>query len=325
MWSASKPDDAPSHIVTSTSPPAPVGRVNNVVATATVGRVRIATWNVNSVKQRMPRLLPWLDQRQPDVVCLQETKLADDAFSELLGEELARRGYAVAHHGEARWNGVAILSRMGLDDVVAGIPGAPGFPYPEARAVSATCGGIRTHSVYVPNGRVPDSDHYRYKLAWLATLQEMVATGPEAAVVCGDMNIAPADADVFDPAAYVGQTHVTPLEREALAKLLALGLRDVVRDRWPSERVFTYWDYRAGMFHQDLGMRIDLVLATAPVASRVRAAWVDRYARKGTGPSDHAPVIVDLDLAPDGDIGPVVPPPSAPAAKRGQVKLPQSR
>jgi exodeoxyribonuclease-3 len=280
---------------------------------------------VNSVKQRVPRLLPWLDQRQPDVVCLQETKLADGAFGELLGEELASRGYAVAVHGEARWNGVAIFSRMGLHDVVAGIPGAPGFPRPEARAVSATCGGIRMHSVYVPNGRVPDSDHYHYKLAWLAALQEVVAAGPEAAIVCGDMNIAPADADVFDPDAYVGQTHVTPPERAALARLLALGLRDVVRDRWPSERVFTYWDYRAGMFHQDLGMRIDLVLASAPVASRVRAAWVDRHARKGTGPSDHAPVIVDLDQAPDGDIGPVVPPPSASAAKRGRVKLPQSR
>ena len=294
-------------------------------AAATVGRVRIATWNVNSVKQRVPRLLPWLDQRQPDVVCLQETKLADDAFGELLGDELGRRGYAVAHHGQAQWNGVAILSRAGLDDIVAGIPGAPGFPRPEARAVSATCGGIRIHSVYVPNGRVPDSDHYHYKLAWLAALQEMVAAGPAAAIVCGDMNIAPADADVFDPDAYVGQTHVTPPEREALAKLMALGLHDVVRDRWPSERVFTYWDYRAGMFHQDLGMRIDLVLATGQVAGRVQAAWVDRHARKGTGPSDHAPVIVDLDQAPDGDIGPVVPPPSAPAAKRGSVRLPQSR
>jgi exodeoxyribonuclease III len=287
--------------------------------------VRIATWNVNSVKQRVPRLLPWLDQRQPDVFCMQETKLADAAFAGLLGEELGRRGYAVAHHGQARWNGVAILSRTGLDDIVAGVPGAPGFPDPEARAVSATCGGIRIHSVYVPNGRVPDSEHYHYKLAWLAALQKMVAAGPEDAVVCGDMNIAPADADVFDPDAYIGQTHVTPLERDALAKLLALGLHDVVRDRWPSERVFTYWDYRAGMFHQDLGMRIDLVLASAPVAGRVRAAWVDRHARKGTGPSDHAPVIIDLDEAPDGDIGPVVPPPSAAAAKRGSVRLPQSR
>jgi exodeoxyribonuclease-3 len=286
--------------------------------------VRIATWNVNSVKQRVPRLLPWLDERAPDVVCLQETKLADDAFAALLGAELADRGYEVAAHGEAAWNGVAILSRAGLDDVVAGIAGAPGFPNPEARAISATCGGIRVVSVYVPNGRVPDSEHYRYKLEWLGALRELVAAGPEATIVCGDMNIAPTDDDVFDPDAYVGQTHVTEPERAALAELQALGLRDVVRDRWPGERVFTYWDYRAGMFHQDLGMRIDLALASAPVAERVTAAWVDRQARKGSGPSDHAPVMVDLDEAPDGDIGPVVPPPSAPVTRRGVKKLPQA-
>jgi len=287
--------------------------------------MRIASWNVNSVKQRVPRLLPWLDQRQPDVVCLQETKLGDGAFEELLGEEFARRGYAVALHGEAQWNGVAILSRTGLEDVLAGVPGAPGFPGPEARAVSATCGGIRVYCVYAPNGRVPQSDHYRYKLAWLAALREMVRAGPKVAVVCGDMNIAPADIDVFDPIAYVGQTHVTEPERAALAGLQEVGLRDVVRDRWPTERVFSYWDYRAGMFHQDLGMRIDLILATVTVARRVRAAWVDRQARKGSKPSDHAPVIVDLDEAPDGDIGPVVPPPSAPALNRGSAKLPQAR
>jgi exodeoxyribonuclease-3 len=286
--------------------------------------VRVATWNVNSVKQRVPRLLPWLDERQPDVVCLQETKLSDDAFAELLGKELAGRGYEVASHGEATWNGVAILSRAGLEHVERGLTGAPGFPHPEARAVAATCGGVRIVSVYVPNGRTPDSDHYRYKLAWLTSLRDTVAAGPEATIVCGDMNIAPTDEDVFDPGAYVGQTHVTGPERAALAELQALGLRDVVRDRWPDERVFTYWDYRAGMFHQDLGMRIDLVLASSPVADRVRAAWVDRQARKGSGPSDHAPVIVDLDEAPDGDIGPVVPPPSAPAARRGAFKLPQS-
>jgi exodeoxyribonuclease III len=287
--------------------------------------VRLATWNVNSVKQRVPRLLPWLDERQPDVVCLQETKLADSAFVHLLRDDLARRGYAIGYHGEAQWNGVAILSRAGLDDVELGLADAPGFPHLEARAVSATCGGIRVYSVYVPNGRVPGSDHYAYKLAWLAALRDAVAAGPSEALVCGDMNIAPTDADVFDPAAYVGQTHVTGPERAALAQLRDLGMHDVVRDRWPSERVFTYWDYRAGMFHQDLGMRIDLVLATAGVARRVKAAWVDRHARKGTGPSDHAPVIVDLDEAPDGDIGPVVPPPSAPRATRRAVKLPQAR
>ena len=282
------------------------------------GQVRVATWNVNSAKQRVPRLLPWLDERQPDVVCLQEIKLTDEAFTELLGAGLAARGYAFAVHGQARWNGVAILSRAGLDDVVTGLPDEPGFPEPEARAVAASCGGIRVRSVYVPNGREPDSEHYRYKLAWLAALRDAIAAGPEATLVCGDMNIAPADADVFDPAAFVGQTHVTPPERAALAELRALGLRDVVRDRWPDSRVFTYWDYRAGMFHQDLGMRIDLILASAPEATRVRAAWVDRKARKGTAPSDHAPVLVDLDEAPDGDIGPVVPPPTRAARGLGR-------
>jgi exodeoxyribonuclease-3 len=289
--------------------------------------VRVATWNVNSVSARVPRLLPWLDQRKPDVVCLQETKLADDAFRALLGDELASRGYELALHGEPRWNGVAILSRAGLEDVAAGIGGEPGFPQPEARAVAATCGGVRVYSVYVPNGRQPDSDHYRYKLAWLEALRASVSAprpAGEGLLVCGDMNIAPADADVFDPGAFIGQTHVTPPERAALASLEATGLRDVVRDRWPDKRVFSYWDYRAGMFHQDLGMRIDLVLASQQEADRVRAAWVDREARKGTGPSDHAPVIVDLDEAPDGDIGPVVPPPSARPARRGPARLPQA-
>ena len=246
--------------------------------------MRIVTWNVNSIKQRVPRLLPWLDERRPDVVCLQETKLTDDALAELLGDEVSDRGYQLAAHGESAWNGVAILSKAGLDDVVSGLAAGPGFPHPEARAVAATCGGVRVHSVYVPNGREPDSDHYRYKLEWLAALKDVVAAGPDAAVVCGDMNIAPTDADVFDPDAYIGQTHVTPAEREALAALQSLGLHDVVRDHWPNERVFSYWDYRAGMFHQDLGMRIDLILAS----------------------------------------GPVVPPPSNPMIKRGAKKLPQA-
>jgi len=279
----------------------------------------------------MPRLLSWLDQRQPDVVCLQETKLTDDAFTTLLGDALASRDYEVARHGEARWNGVAILSRAGLGNVVTEIAGAPGFPQPEARAVVATCGGIRVYSVYVPNGRTPDSDHYHYKLAWLAALRDAVGDavgsgGPTggSVLVCGDMNIAPTGADVFDPDAFIGQTHVTAPERAALASLEATGLHDVVRDRWPDQRIFSYWDYRAGMFHQDFGMRIDLVLASDPVADRVRAAWIDREARKGTGPSDHAPVIVDLDDAPDGDIGPVVPPPSARRPRRGPARLPQA-
>jgi exodeoxyribonuclease-3 len=306
-------------------PRAPSARLHQAIAERRYGdAVRIATWNVNSVKQRLPRLLPWLDERRPDVVCLQETKLEDDKLAELLGEELDARGYELAAYGEPAWNGVAIVSRVGLDAVVRGIAEAPGFPHPEARAIAATCAGVRVVSVYVPNGREPDSDHYRYKLAWLEALHDELRTAPDATVVCGDVNIAPTDEDVFDPDAYIGQTHVTPPERAALAGLQELGFRDVVRDRWPGERVFSYWDYRAGMFHQDLGMRIDLVLASPAVAERVRAAWIDRQARKGKGPSDHAPVIVDLDEAPDGDIGPVVPPPSAPVTKRGAKRLPQA-
>ncbi|MDO5500395.1 MAG: exodeoxyribonuclease III [Propionibacteriaceae bacterium] len=287
--------------------------------------MRIATWNVNSAKQRAPRLLPWLAQRRPDVVALQETKLTDEAFAELFSGPLAELGYESAHAGQSAWNGVALLSRVGLAEVRHGFDRMPGFPEAEARAISAVCGGVRVHSLYVPNGRTPDSEHYAYKLEWLAALREVAAAdGPDAAVLCGDFNIAPADADVFDPAAYVGHTHVTPSERAALAGFTDLGLVDIVRARWPEDQVFTYWDYRAGMFHKNLGMRIDLILAGAPVAERVHAAWVDREARKGKGPSDHAPVIVDLDVAPDGDIGPMVPPPSAKGYRSGSAKLPQA-
>ncbi|MFC4949399.1 exodeoxyribonuclease III [Pseudonocardia sp. GCM10023141] len=284
--------------------------------------VRLATWNVNSALSRLPRLLPWLDERAPDVVCLQETKLSDEAFAEAFAEPLTERGYAVAHFGEGRWNGVALLSRVGLDDVVRGLPGEPHFPAPdspgEARAVTATCGGLRVTSVYVPNGRTPDDPHYAYKLEWLAALQESVVE-PATTIIAGDVNIAPTDDDVWDIGQFVDSTHVTPAERGALEKIKGLGLHDVVRDRWPSDRVFSYWDYRAGRFHQDKGMRIDLVLAGNDPAGRVQAAWIDRKARKGTGPSDHAPVIVDFDTAPDGDIGPVVPPPSAPAKRPGRA------
>lgn len=274
--------------------------------------MRLATWNVNSALSRLPRLLPWLDERAPDIVCLQETKLSDDAFAETFDGPLAERGYAVAHVGEGRWNGVALLSRVGLDDVERALPAVPRFGEAvEARAVTATCGGLRVTSVYVPNGRAPDDPHYAYKLEWLAALAESVGD-PATSVIAGDMNIAPTDADVWDLTQFVDSTHVTPAERAALEKITGRGLHDVVRDRWPTERVFSYWDYRAGRFHQDKGMRIDLVLAGDDPAGRVRAAWIDRKARKGSGPSDHAPVIVDLDEAPDGDIGPVVPPPSNP-------------
>jgi exodeoxyribonuclease-3 len=278
--------------------------------------MRVASWNVNSARARQPRLLAWLDQRRPDVACLQETKMSDAEFAQVFGDDLERRGYAAAHNGEGRWNGVAILSRAGLEDVQRAFADQPGFPHTEARAVGATCGGLRVWSLYVPNGRTPDDPHFTYKLAWLAALRRSLGVPTGSTILCGDFNVAPTDADVFDPAAFVGSTHVTPAERDAVAQLATAGLHDLVRHRWPDQRIFTYWDYRAGMFHQDLGMRIDLVLGGADVASRVRAVWIDRHARKGSGPSDHAPVIVDLDDAPDGDIGPVVPPPSAPRLRR---------
>ncbi|HUJ07058.1 MAG TPA: exodeoxyribonuclease III [Streptosporangiaceae bacterium] len=261
--------------------------------------MRIATWNVNSVLARLPRLVEWLEQAAPDVVCLQETKVGVGAFPSEAVEPL---GYAVAQHGEGRWNGVAVLSRVGLADLVPGLPGDPGFPDQaalEARTLAVTCGPLRVRSVYVPNGRTPDDPHYAYKLRWLAALR--VAVAPEAAgampfAVMGDFNIAPTDADVWDPAAFVGSTHVTPAERAELGALRETGLTDVVPRIAKGPHPFTYWDYRAGSFHKGMGMRIDLVYANPALAGLVKDAWVDREARKGKGPSDHAPVIVDLAL-----------------------------
>ena len=261
--------------------------------------MRIATWNVNSVTARLPRLLDWLEQSAPDVLCLQETKVAEDGFPRTEVEGL---GYEVALHGDGRWNGVAILSRVGLTDVTRDLTGQPGFPTPdvqETRAIGATCGPLRLWSVYVPNGRTPEDPHYPYKLAWLealrATLEPEVGTGKPFAV-CGDFNVAPTDADVWDPKLFVGSTHVTPAEREALARLRELGLNDVVGRPLKYDTPFTYWDYRAGNFHKNFGMRIDLVYADALLTAAVTDAYIDRDARKGTGPSDHAPLVVDADL-----------------------------
>ena len=258
--------------------------------------MRIATWNVNSVGARLPRLLEWLRDTAPDAVCLQETKSTADAFPH---EEVGELGYEVAVHGDGRWNGVAVLSKVGLDDVVRGLGSEPGYPDPEARAVAATCGGVRLWSVYVPNGREPGHDHYAYKLAWLAALRETVAadlTAHPRLAVLGDFNVAPTDDDVWDPAVFAASTHVTPPERAALEALRETGLVDVVPRPLKYDRPFTYWDYRAGMFHKNFGMRIDLVYATPVVAGAVRDAYVDRDARKGKGPSDHAPVVVDLEM-----------------------------
>jgi exodeoxyribonuclease-3 len=278
--------------------------------------VRLATWNVNSVVARLPRLHEWLDEAQPDVLCLQEIKTTTDAFPE---SGIVERGYEVAAVGEGRWNGVAVLSRVGLADVSVGFPGQPGWaagaaedpdaddtlfaatpdPVVEARAVGATCGPLRVWSLYVPNGRTPDSPHYRYKLDWLAAYRSAIADEVSAAtpfITCGDFNVAPNDDDVWDLKAFADATHVTAPERSALAALRNLGLHDVVPRPMKYDKPFTYWDYRAGMFHKNLGMRIDLVYADETAAGAVRDAYVDREARKGKGPSDHAPVVVDLDL-----------------------------
>ena len=256
--------------------------------------MRIATWNVNSLKARLPRVEEWLADVQPDVLCMQETKLADDAFPAL---SFAALGYESAHHGQGQWNGVAILSRVGLADVVANFTEESGERDPDARIITARCAGVLVSSVYVPNGRSLDHDHYQYKLRWMAQLRRHVASlaGPDdEVVVTGDFNIAPDDRDVHDPSKFVGATHVSQAERHLLAELCDWGLVDLFREQYADDRLYSWWDYRAGDFHQGRGLRIDLVLGSASIAARTSWAIVDRNARKGQSPSDHAPVIVDL-------------------------------
>ena len=259
--------------------------------------MRLATWNVNSAKARQFRLIDWLDRAQPDIAFLQETKLGDADFDALFADDLFRREYRYAHVGQGRWNGVAILSRVGLDDVTVGLGPDAGPLADEARAVGATCGGMRAWSVYVPNGRTIDDPMYQAKLTWLGALaSEVEAAVPRGPfVVAGDFNIAPTDVDVWDPEVFIGATHVTEPERSALDRLKELGLVDLVRQRWPADvPVFSYWDYRAGAFHQDLGMRIDLLLGTPDLASRLAAAYTDRAGPQGQGserpcPGDRRP------------------------------------
>lgn len=255
--------------------------------------VRIVTWNVNSLRARMPRVEEWILDVEPDVLCLQETKLADDAFPH---ERFLEMGYEAVHHGQGQWNGVAILSRVGLEDPLAGF-GDDEEPDPEARLVWATCGGLRIASAYVPNGRSLDDDHYRYKLAWLARLHRKLQSHhdpTEPLVILGDWNVAPEDRDVWDPAQFTDTTHTSAKERDALAALEQWGLVDVFRQIHDEPGIFSWWDYRGGSFHRRRGMRIDLIEATAPVAARAEYAVIDRNARKGERPSDHAPVLVDL-------------------------------
>lgn len=260
-------------------------------ATAAIVRaVLIATWNVNSLNARMPRVTEWLEAVAPDVLCLQETKLADDKFPAI---DFAALGYESVHNGEGRWNGVAVLSKVGIEDVVAGFDDDR-EPDPDARALWATCGGVRVCSVYVPNGRELDHDHYRYKLDWLGRLRDHLDrhhSPDEPLVVLGDWNIAPADDDVWSIDAFEGHTHVSAPERDALANVKQWGLVDTLRDRFAEPGIFSYWDYRNGDFHKKRGMRIDYLLCSEALASTSRADLIDRNARKGQKPSDHAPVM----------------------------------
>jgi exodeoxyribonuclease-3 len=268
--------------------------------------MRIATWNVNSLKARLEKVRWWLDRAQPDVLVMQETKLADD---DVPRDELAQLGYTLAHHGEGRWNGVAIASRAGLTDVISnfGAPLQPAHssdggddePLAEARMIAATCGAVRVISLYAPNGRTVGSPFFAAKLAWYARLAswlERTHDPTQPLVLAGDFNIAPSDADVWDPSACHGGTHVSPEERQAFRRLCEWGLSDAFRLVNAEPERYSWWDYRAGMFYKNFGMRIDHCLVSAPVAARVKWAEIDREARKGKPiPSDHAPVVIDLD------------------------------
>jgi exodeoxyribonuclease-3 len=257
--------------------------------------MRIATWNVNSLKARLPRVEEWLAYAQPDILCMQETKLSDATFPAMAFQAL---GYDSAHHGSGQWNGVAILSKVGIADVVEGFCQGIEADH-DTRLISATCGGVRVSSVYVPNGRALDDPHYQYKLGWFERLRTHLehTCDPDAAVaVCGDFNVAPEDRDVWDPKRFRTTTHTSKPERDALGRLEDWGLQDAFRALHQEEKLYTYWDYRAGDFHMHRGMRIDLILASKPLVARARYALIDRFARKGKLPSDHAPMLVDFDL-----------------------------
>jgi exodeoxyribonuclease-3 len=255
--------------------------------------MRIVTWNVNSLRVRLPRVLELLAQHAPDVVCLQETKSPPDGFPWI---ELSDAGYEAVHHSAGQWAGVAILVRKGLalDDPMLGLPGEPSPG--EARWVEATVNGIRVASTYVPNGRALDNPEFPRKLAFLdAVIARVIALRGESLIVAGDMNVAPTDLDVYDPAAFVGDTHVTREERDRLERILDEGgLVDAYRRVHPSEQQFTWWDYRQGHFHRGMGLRIDLALLSPDLASRLAECGIDRNYRKGPKPSDHAPLLVDL-------------------------------
>lgn len=294
--------------------------------------MRLATWNVNSIRARVDRVVGFLDRWDVDVLAVQETKCRDDQFP---FEAFDAAGYQVEHVGFSQWNGVAIVSRVGIEDVALAFPGQPGFAKPaagpvapapplddsalfdlpsseaqtapgdapdavhEARALGATCGGVRVWSLYVPNGRAVGDPHYAYKLAWLEALRTQAAgwldADPDAQVaLVGDWNVIPLDTDVYDPTAFIGSTHVTPAERAAFHAFADAGYREVSREHLPAEHTYTYWDYKQLAFPKNRGMRIDFTWATPALADRVTGVTIDREERKGKGASDHVPVILDL-------------------------------
>ena len=272
--------------------------------------LRVVTWNVNSIRTRQGRVLDWIDRHEPDVVLLQETKCSDAVVdaSDLV-DGYRERGYEFEHHGRDHWNGVAIVSRVGIDDVRRGFDGPNGAPFDECRVMSALCGGVRVVSLYAPNGRTLDDPHYLFKLVWFerlrSTLAGLLATdavrpgvggsngGP--VLVAGDFNVAPEDIDVYDPVRWRRLTHASPPERAAIRALLELGLHDVTRERLPEPGVYTWWSYRPGQVERNRGLRIDLALTTSDLADRVRRVWIDLDERTGERPSDHAPLVIDLD------------------------------
>jgi len=262
--------------------------------------MRIATWNVNSLRARLGRVQAWLDEAQPDILCLQETKLAQDDFPT---ESFISQGYESIHFGQGRWNGVAILSRVGLEGGLRGFGDLDDPTGGEARIVSANCGGVNIISVYVPNGREIGHEQYDIKLTWLRQLKAYVEkrfTPDDPLIVTGDFNIAPDDRDIWSPKRFAGKTHVSQPERDALTDLESWGLIDIVRERNEEDRIFTFWDYRMGAFHRGWGMRIDLHLVTRPVAEKTTWSLIDTYPRRSLGrddkPSDHTVVFIDVDI-----------------------------
>lgn len=258
--------------------------------------MRVASWNINSIRSRRARLLGWIDRYAPDVLLLQETKCTDAMFETFAGP-FRRRGYEIVHHGRDHWNGVAVLSRIGLAGVRRGFPGVNRPPFDEPRVVSARCGGIDIHSLYAPNGRALDDPHYLVKLVWLERLRSVVRPGVPT-ILAGDFNVAPADLDIYDPARWRRRTHASRPERDAVDAVLDLGLRDVTREHLPGPGVFTWWSYRPGQYASNRGLRIDLALCSGDVADRIESVWIDRHERNddhpAEKPSDHAPLVLDL-------------------------------